>query len=191
MNEPRAHSHLNSPTLNRLVLDHLIHQIVNGDHTLADQLGLDTQIRAQLMDLRSIEINRLAELRGCVCISVDVPALARLLDHLLVERRQEETIKELVRKDAPQSMLRSLYQLTSREVTALRYSLGLPGSPGRTRQPSEEEEHRAWEIFQRMGLALDDMSPGDWIRFQEQAGIPLRVLWTMFNQWRMPVEAAP
>ncbi len=184
-----ARSHLNSPALNRMVLDHLIQQIVSGDHSLADQLGLDSRIREQLMELRSIEIGRLSELRGYLQIQVDVSALSRLLDHLDLERQEERIVKELVRRGAPQSMLRSLFHLSSRDVTALRQAIGLPGSPGRPRQPTEQEEREAWERFQELGLSLDAMAPTDWIRFHDATGIPLRVLWAMVSDWRGPAAA--
>lgn len=182
-------SHLNSPTLNRMVLDHLIQQIVSGDRSLADQLGLDSGIRERLMDLRAAEVARLARLRGCIQIRVDVPALSRLLDHLAAERRKEETIRALVRLDAPQSMLSALFNLSSRDVTALRQAMGLPGLPGRPRQSSEEEERRAWEAIGELGLSLDSMRPTDWLRLHAATDIPMRVLWTMVNDWHGPAAA--
>ena len=173
-----------------MVLDHLINSIASGDHTIANQLGIPPAMIAPLTDLRPAEINRLAELRGCVRITLDVPALSRLLDRLMQDRSKEQLVQELIRRGAPQPMLYSLFQLTSREATALRYVLGLPGSPGRTREPTEEEEHRVWKTMQKLAMTADRMTPQDWVDLQDETGVPLRVLWAMVNEWREPTEVA-
>ncbi|WP_419603880.1 STY4526/YPO1902 family pathogenicity island replication protein [Thiolapillus sp.] len=183
-------SHISCPLLNRMVLDHLINSIASGDHTIANQLGIPPAMIAPLTDLRPAEINRLAELRGCVRITLDVPALSRLLDRLMQDRSKEQLVQELIRRGAPQPMLYSLFQLTSREATALRYVLGLPGSPGRTREPTEEEEHRVWKTMQKLAMTADRMTPQDWVDLQDETGVPLRVLWAMVNEWREPTEVA-
>lgn len=180
--------HLNNPTLNRMVLDHLINGIAGGGHSLADQLGIDARMRRQLVDLRSIEIARLAELRGCIRVEIDVSALSRLLDHLMQEREQEQLVQEFALRNAPQSMLRSLFRLSSREVTALRCSLGLHGAPGRPRQPTEDEERQAWEACQELGLQVGELKPADWLSLQDATGIPLRILWAMVGDWAAPAE---
>lgn len=169
--------HINSPTLNRMVIDHLIQHIVSGDLSLSNQLRLDDQLRHQLTDLRSIEINRLAELRGCIRVSVNPSALSRLLRHLADERETEATAREMARRGAPGSMLRTLFHLNSHDVTTLRCCVGLQGRPGRHRQPTADEERLAWEGLRATGLSLDAMEPRDWLTWQEHTGLPLRVLW--------------
>ena len=177
-------SHLDAPALNRLVLDHIIHGIVTGDHGLASQLGITAAMARQLTELRTGEINRLANLRGCIRIAVDVPALARLLDHLEQERRKEHQVHELIRRGAPSPMLLSLFDMNGREITALRYAMGLPGSPGRTRQPTEEEEREIWEAMRRLELDPWEMQPPDWIELHDATGVPLRTLWSSISEWR-------
>jgi hypothetical protein len=172
-----------------MVLDHLINSIINGDYSLATQLGITTEMIGPLTDLRPAEINRLAELRGCVRIALDIPALSRLLDRLMQDRSKDQLVQEMVRRNAPQPMLYSLFQLSSREATALRYALGLPGSPGRTRQPTEQEELKAWGILQELNVPAGKMRAEDWLKLQDKSGIPLRVLWTMVNEWREPKVA--
>ncbi len=183
-------SHISCPLLNRMVLDHLINSIANGDYAIANQLGITSSMIGPLTDLRPAEISRLAELRGCVRITIDVPALSRLLDRLMQERSKEQVVQEMVRRNAPQPMLYSLFQLTSREATAMRYTLGLPGSPGRTRQPTEEEEHQAWKAIQNRNVSVARMRPEDWLALQDETGIPLRVLWSMVNEWNEPEGVA-
>jgi len=189
--QSRTHEpHISCPLLNRMVFDHLINSITRGDHTIANQLGIPSPMIGPLTDLRPAEINRLAELRGCVRISLDVPALSRLLDRLMQDRSKEQLVQELIRRGAPQPMLYSLFQLTSREATALRYVLGLPGSPGRTREPTEEEEHRVWKTLQELDMAADRMTPQDWVNLQDETGVLLRVLWSMVNDWQEPKGVA-
>ncbi len=178
------HAHLGSPSLNRLVLDYLIHRIVSGDIVTSDQLGIDSRMRRQLIDLRAADLGRLAGLRGCVRVSVDVQALARMLDHLAQERRQQGAVEELVRRDAPNAMLLALFQLTSREVTVLRQALGLPGSPGRTRQATEEEELRIWSALRDLRMDSEALRPEDWLALHDETGIPLRILWSAVTNLR-------
>ena len=182
--------HISCPLLNRMVLDHLINSIISGDYSLATQLGITTAMIGPLTDLRPAEINRLAELRGCVRITLDIPALSRLLDRLMQDRTKEEIVQEMVKRNAPQPMLHSLFRLSSREATALRYTLGLPGSPGRTRQPTEAEELKAWRVLQELNVPAGKMQAEDWLRLQDKTGIPLRVLWVMVNEWREPKGVA-
>ncbi len=190
MMNPSSESHISCPLLNRMVLDHLINNLINGDYTIADQLGITASMVAPLTDLRPAEINRLAELRGCVRITIDIPALSRLLDRLMQDRSKEKLVHELVRRDAPQPMLEHLFQITSREATAMRFALGLPGSPGRARQPTEAEEHKAWELMQELGIPANRMNAEDWLALHDSTGIPLRVLWPMVNEWQQPKEMA-
>lgn len=179
-------TYLNSPELNRLILDHLISGIAAGNRELAGQLGLSTRMRAQLEDLRSGEVRRLAELPGCIRVEVDVRVLGRLLDYLAKEREAESTMRELIRRGAPQPLLHQLYSLSSRETSNLREHMGLPGTPGRTRRPTEQEERRAWTAFEELleGDTGRELEPEEWLQLCDRSGIDLRLLWVLVNEWR-------
>ena len=80
------------------------------------------------------------------------------MSFFLKELPKEETLRALIRRDAPLPMMEALYGMTGREYTGWRLVLEVPPAVGRPAEPDEATTHRVWRAWQPLlaGRALGE-----------------------------------
>ncbi len=139
--------------LNVALLQYLGKCLAEGDDAMLAHLGLDRH------DAQAI---------GCLCLSdLDYLALAhfpllregsidrdlfyRLLEHVRRLRDRESVRDELLRLDAPLSLMKHLFGMDSTEYAKRGRRLGLMRALGRPADPNEAEERLIWQTLTAPG----------------------------------------
>ncbi|MGI9303186.1 MAG: hypothetical protein ACR2RB_10825 [Gammaproteobacteria bacterium] len=114
------------------------------------------------------------------------PRYPTLQDRLLTAHQPDHSasaqwvVAELLRNDAPLSMMYTLCGMTAGEYAFLRR----PGHPC-TRGPTDAEIIVAWEAYETCVDDIDRMTPYEWAVLGCVVDVSLRVMWPLFQRWAL------
>ena len=94
-----------------------------------------------------------------------------------------ETRVELIKRDAPADMMRTLYGIGDKEYTRLRRHHGAPAGVGR---PIELDPDATWALSEILNRYKQVIKPSDWLTIADESGIGLRTIWREHKRWQSP-----
>jgi len=174
--------------LNLAVLTYAAKCLAEGDCEALERLGL------KRADVEAIEALGLTDTQYVAAIgwpilrtdALDRDLLARLVAHVKRMRSREDLRNALLQHDAPQPLMYTLFGTDTREYAWLRKRFDAPSSPGRSREPTEAEEHTVWSAYEALGKQDHEaLSADDYLTLRQQSGVSLRLIWLLIQRWQL------
>lgn len=125
---------------NKALVDYLIACIEEGDLALLRDIGINRELQLQLAE--GVSPRFLLEVRTVLLEQINVPALNTLLEAGLEDKRIGGLQDDLLRAQAPRTMMAELFDWSDHEYAKRRNRLGLPAVIGRP--PNVPEEQQAY-----------------------------------------------
>lgn len=125
---------------NKALVDYLIACIEEGDFALLRDIGIDRELQLRLAE--GVSPRFLLGVRTVLLEQINLPALLSLLDAGLADKRVGSLQDELLRAQAPRTMMSELFNWSDHEYAKRRNRLGLPAVIGRP--PNVPEEQQAY-----------------------------------------------
>ena len=165
------------------VMLYAIQALNEGDFAAIDDLGFTSDEIQQLSQLPVRALKHLSKLSGhFLTVKTDHECFSKMMKHLHHELESDALQDELIRHEAPISMMNSLFGMTSAEYVQRQKVLGIPrGGAGRPPQLKEEEEHRAWLAWSAVDANQPDTQR--YLHVARDTGLPLRALWSLIQSW--------
>jgi len=157
-----------------------------GDLPALRDMGFGRAEIEDLLAVHLIDLHRLADLHGHpLRVELDRAAFRQIVEHLREERLEEETLRALIRADASQSMMETLYGMGGHEYTGWRQVLDAPTAVGRTAEPDMRTAHRIWDAWKvlRGNREPEDVRGEEYLELHRSLGVPLRMIWMLVERW--------
>lgn len=161
--------------------------VVEGDLLSLREVGFTPADVHRFEKLSLPDLYALSMTRGHpLSVKVDRPVWEWLVEHVQRTRARSQLINDIVRMDAPLSMMKSVFGFSQREYMARREACEMSDSRGRPRAPTAEEEERIWPMWVRLAKASDPqhLRKDDlWRVLPAVSGVPLRTIWNLIQSW--------
>ncbi|MGQ0700572.1 MAG: STY4526/YPO1902 family pathogenicity island replication protein [Panacagrimonas sp.] len=171
------------------VLNYASRCVAEGDFHAFRGLGF------QIEDIGVIERLSLAELQllstsrsHAINVSLDREAWGWLLKRVRRQRSRDALALALIRLDAPNAMMASLFSYTDRDYASRREACGIKETlaGGRPPSASEDDERHLWDLWVRLAkadtpqqLRADDL----WLVVAKEGRPPVRTAWNLIQKW--------
>ncbi|MDM4770854.1 STY4526/YPO1902 family pathogenicity island replication protein [Solimonas sp. SE-A11] len=161
--------------------------VVEGDLLSLREVGFTPADVHRFEKLSLPDLYALSMTRGHpLSVTVDREVWEWLVEHVQRTRARSQLISDIIRLDAPLSMMKSVFGFSQREYMARREACDMSDGRGRPRAPTAEEEERIWPIWVRLAKASDPqhLRKDDlWRILPAVTGIPLRTIWNLIQSW--------
>ncbi|MGI9304965.1 MAG: STY4526/YPO1902 family pathogenicity island replication protein [Gammaproteobacteria bacterium] len=172
--------------LNFAILRYALVCLREGDIEMLDELGFKRDDIEAIKNFTLVDIMQMSNLPSPLLKRdiIDRDCLWRAIEHVNTTRQHQSALEELLRSDAPLTMMHTLCGMTSTEYADLRRLHGVAGGAGRTREAREEEIQAVWSTYKSQVADVDRMTPNDWIELKQRLdGVPLRIVWQLIQDW--------
>ena len=163
----------------------LMHLLEREDRQALAQVGLEDETLTALEGLTLEQLRYLARFGGhFLHLAIDARGLTRALDRVLDQQRSDQLQEELLRRQAPAAMMRSLFGMSKRVFIQQRRPLDLPPG-GRPRAPTLEELTllcRGWRETVSEPLAQR------YLHLAEITGLSLVNIWAAREDFQVPLK---
>ena len=165
------------------VMLYAIQALSDGDLAAIEDLDFTADEVRQLSQLPVKALRHLSRLAGhFVVVKTDHACFAKMMDHLHHEIENEALQDELIRHEAPITMMNSLFGMSSAEYIQRQKLLGIPRrGAGRPALLPEEEEHRVWQSWSSTDASSPQ--PQRYLQVARETRLPLRTLWSLIQSW--------
>lgn len=165
------------------VMLYAIQALAEGDFTAIEDLDFTAEEIQQLSQLPVKALKHLSQLSGhFLNVKTDHQCFAKMMSHLQHELESEAIQDELIRHEAPITMMNTLFGMSSGEYIQRQKVLGVPRcGAGRPPQLEEEEEHRVWGIWSKIDTNQPETQR--YLQVARETGLPLRILWSLIQSW--------
>ncbi len=168
------------------VLLYAMRCLAEGDqHALREMHFGPKEIEA-LRELNLADLYRVGALQAhCLSIALDREVFWPMIANLRATRENEEVQRDLIQADAPLEMMRSLFDVGSREYTRLRRMLAVEPAVGRPPEPDEETGHRLWRALSARleSAAEEELDAKEYLAVQQESGASMRAIWNLVQRW--------
>ena len=164
------------------VMLYAIQALSEGDLKAIKDLDFTVDEIRQLSQLPVKAIKHLARMSGHFMeIKTDHNCFNKIMVHLRQELANDALQDELLRLEAPITMMNTLFGMSTTEYIQRQKLLGIPGrGAGRPALPSDEEQVTIWESWVKTeGLPL----PERYLQVARETERPLRALWSLIQSW--------
>ena len=170
------------------VMLYAVQALGEGDFAAIEDLGFTTDEIQQLSQLSVKALAHLSRLSGhFLNIKTDHQCFLKMMDHLQYEIEREVLQDELIRHEAPITMMISLFGISSGEYIQRQKLLGIPShGAGRPPQLTDEEQVTVWHSWVKV---KEQPIPERYITLAKETGHPLRVLWSLIQSWENSEES--
>ncbi|HYQ90677.1 MAG TPA: STY4526/YPO1902 family pathogenicity island replication protein [Candidatus Competibacteraceae bacterium] len=146
----------------------------------------------QFQDLTLEELDRLKRMSpSFLSVTFNQERFLKAKAHV---HRQIRLEHHLLRAGAPFAMMRHFYGVSWEEFTRRRKALGLQGDGiGRPTAPTEEAIRTIWQAWQQESRQVPGtpVSPEHYLAIHQVTGFPLRLIWTLVQQWSCENHVLP
>lgn len=164
------------------VLLYAIQALSEGDLKAIKDLDFTIDEIRQLSQLPVKAIKHLARMSSHFLeIKTDHSCFNKIMIHLHQELASDALQDELLRLEAPITMMSTLFGMSTTEYLQRQKLLGIPGrGAGRPALPSDDEQIAIWESWVKTeGMSL----PERYQQVGQETGQPLRALWSLIQSW--------
>lgn len=161
--------------------------VVEGDLLSLREVGFTPADVHRFEKLSLPDLYALSMTRGHpLSVKVDRHVWEWLVEHIQRTRARSQLINDIIRLDAPLSMMKSIFGFSQREYMARREACDMQDGRGRPRTPTVEEEERIWPMWVRLAKSTDPqhLRKDDlWRILPAVSGVPLRTIWNLIQSW--------
>lgn len=165
------------------VMLYAIQALNDGDYAAIEDLDLTPDEIQKLSKLPVRALKHLSKLSGhFLIVKTDHECFEKMMSHLHLELEADALQDELIRHEAPITMMNSLFGMSSGEYIQRQKILGVARcGAGRPPQLNEEDETRAWKSWN----AQDKTQPEThlYLNVAKETKLPLRILWSVIQNW--------
>lgn len=175
------------------VLLYAMRCVAEGDQLALRRMRCGPQEVEALRSLSLADLYRVGALQAhCLEIQLSREVFWLMVRHLQGTREAEELQRDLIGRDAPLELMRSLFGMGSREYTRLRRMLSVAPAVGRPPEPDEPTAHALWRaLAARLTGDCDTTLPPDaYLQLHRETGASLRAIWTAVQRWFEGDESA-
>lgn len=117
-------------------------------------------------------------------IEFDQATWQRVKPGVLRHSRERNLRNALILAGAPRAMIERWWPMRHTEFAMLRRMLGV-ASFGRSRAPTEDEEHRIWKAWSEItaGRSIASVRADDYLELYQRTNVDLHVSWAVTNRW--------
>lgn len=164
------------------VMLYAIQALSEGDLAAIEDLDFTTEEVQQLSLLPVKALRHLSRLGGhFLVVKTDHQCFSKMMSYLRHEIERETQQDELIRHEAPITMMISLFGISSAEYIQRQKLLGIPRhGAGRPQQLTDEEQESVWYSWiKTKELPLVER----YLAVAKEARQPLRALWSLIQSW--------
>ena len=167
------------------VLMYAVRCLLEGDEAALHDMNFGPKEIAALRDMKLGDLCRVESMRAhCLAIALNRDVYWPMVANLREHRESEELQHALIKADAPQEMLQTLFGMRPREYTRLRHSLVTNPGIGRPRDPDDAAAAQLWLAWK--AIERDSERPLDgshYLAMHAKTGISLRTIWRQIHRW--------
>lgn len=171
--------------LNLAVVNFLLQCAATRSLDALSSMEIRAEALRDFIHMTGEDIARLAMVRDPLFrIEFDYDTWQRVKPGVLRQASERELRNALIVAGAPRAMIERWWPMRHTEFAMLRRMLA--ATPiGRSRAPTEEEEHRLWQVWSEItdGRSLDTIRARDYLVLYQRSHIDLRVSWPVTNRW--------
>src|SRR5210317_887506 len=121
----------------------------------------------------------------CLRVDLNREVFWHVVEQIKQLGESQELQQTLIKGDAPQEMMQSLYGLSAKEYTRWRRLLTLEPAVGRPAEPEDEKAHALWDAWQARvnDDAIELLSGEDYLALKSATGVELRSIWQLTQRW--------
>lgn len=164
------------------VMLYAIQALSEGDFKAIKDLDFTIDEIRQISQLPVKAIQHLARMSGhFLDIKTDHSCFNKIMAHLHHELADDALQDDLLRSEAPITMMSTLFGMSTTEYLQRQKLLGIPSrGAGRPSLPNEETQVAIWESWIKTeGLPL----PQRYLTVGKETEQPLRALWSLIQSW--------
>jgi hypothetical protein len=157
-----------------------------GDHSSLRSMGFGPNEIEALQPLNFADLHRFDAVRAhCLRVDLNREVFWHMLEHVKQQRASEEQQETLIKADAPQEMMQTLFGLSAKEYTLRRRLMTLEPAVGRPAEPDDEKAHALWDAWNARikDEDLDPLSAEDYLALKAATGLELRTIWHLTRRW--------
>ncbi len=164
------------------VMLYAIQALSEGDFRAIDDMGFTTDEVQKLSQLPVKALKHLARLSGhFLNVTTDHDCFEKMMSYLSHELEQDALQDDLIRHEAPISMLTSLYGMSTAEYIQRQKLLGIPAhGAGRPAQLSDEDQEIVWQCWRDTD---GESIAQHYLAVARETKHPLRSLWSLIQSW--------
>ena len=165
------------------VMLYAIQALNDGDYAAIEDLDLTPDEIQQLSKLPVRALKHLAKISGhFLIVKTDHECFEKMISHLHLGLESDALQDELIRHEAPITMMNSLFGMSSGEYIQRQKILGVARcGAGRPPQLGEEDEHRVWNAWNAQNENQPDTHR--YLEVAKETQLPLRALWSLIQSW--------
>jgi len=170
------------------VMLYAIQALSEGDFAAIEDLGFTTDEVQQLSQLPVKALKHLSHLSGhFLIVKTDHQCFSKMMNYLHHEIEREAQQDELIRHEAPITMMISLFGMSSAEYIQRQKLLGIPRhGAGRPPHLTDEEQESVWYSWiKTKELPLIER----YLAVAKETQQPLRALWSLIQSWENSDES--
>jgi hypothetical protein len=157
-----------------------------GDHSSLRSMGFGPNEIEALQPLNLADLHRFDAVRAhCLRVDLNREVFWHMLEHVKQQRASEEQQETLIKADAPQEMMQTLFGLSAKEYTLRRRLMTLEPAVGRPAEPDDEKAHALWYAWNARVNGEDPelLTAEDYLALKAATGLELRTIWHLTRRW--------
>ncbi|MCE8014096.1 DUF2857 domain-containing protein [Billgrantia desiderata] len=181
-----------STSISQAVIWTAIQHLRDGNVRRAKALGFTDDELRELRRMSATELDELAHDAHAVCrIALDHTMLLAKIRRITADKNREAQIERALRLDASTEMMTRWFGMSGNDCATRRILLGLVAKQGRRPEPTESEEHDAWQRWQGITPQPDDLERSladisGMMTLADETGLSLSVLYGLIKRWHQP-----
>lgn len=171
--------------LNLAVVNFLLQCAATRSLDALSAMDIGAEALRDFIHMTGEDIARLSMVRDPLFrIEFDHETWQRIKPGVLRQATERDLRNELIVAGAPRAMIERWWPMRHTEFAMLRRVLGA-NSIGRTRAPTEDEEHTLWHAWSTItaGRPCETLRAQDYLELYKRTNIDLHVSWSVTNRW--------
>ena len=171
--------------LNLAVVNYLLQCAATRSLDTLSVMDIGADALGDLIYMTGEDIARLSMVRDPLFkIEFNHETWQRVKPGVLQHASERQLRNDLIVAGAPRAMIARWWPMRHTEFAVLRRMLGVTGI-GRTRAPTEDEEHRLWLVWSKIaaGRSVDALRARDYLELYKRTRVNLHVSWLLTNRW--------
>lgn len=174
--------------LNKVILDHIVSNIREGNVNTCHYLGFTTAELSEIQQLNIDEIYDIAQSKVPIAsINIDHDAFWKMVKIAQMNTQERMIIDRALLLGASIQMLNAYFGLSTTKVSARRSLLGIREEPGRKATATDEQRNILWDLWcqhKNSVQSLDSMEGLELLMlFAEETQINLTAIWHAVEPW--------
>lgn len=168
------------------VLMYAVRCDAEADQSALGAMGFGPKEIEALLCLSVADLCRVESLCAhCLRVDLNREVFWYMVEHVKQLSASEELQQTLIKADAPQEMMQTLFGLSAKEYTRRRRLMTLEPAVGRPAEPDDEKAHALWDAWKARvsDEDLELLSGEDYLALKAATDLELRAIWHLTRRW--------